>query len=116
MLYGSSMPESPSRGLGAGKSCRGEGRYGGWRAMVASLYELKPAFQQCLRPCVNLLAGAGVTPNQITATALLLSCVVGGLIILFPTQQWPLLVVPAGLLLRMALNAMDGLLAREHGM
>jgi len=83
---------------------------------VASLYDLKPAFQQCLRPCVRLLARAGVTPNQVTTTALLLSCILGGLIVVFPAQRWPLLLVPAGLLVRMALNAIDGVLAREHGM
>jgi len=83
---------------------------------VASLYDLKPAFQQCLRPGVRLLADAGVTPNQVTAAALLLSCLLGGMIALFPTQRWPLLLVPAGLLLRMALNAIDGMLAREYGM
>jgi CDP-diacylglycerol--glycerol-3-phosphate 3-phosphatidyltransferase len=69
-----------------------------------------------LRPGVRLLANVGVTPNQVTATALLLSCALGGLIVLFPTQRWPLLLVPAGLLLRMALNAVDGILAREYGM
>jgi CDP-diacylglycerol--glycerol-3-phosphate 3-phosphatidyltransferase len=83
---------------------------------VATLYDLKPAFQQCLRPGVRLLANAGVTPNQVTATALLLSCVLGSLILVFPTQRWPLLLIPAGLLLRMALNAIDGILAREYGM
>jgi CDP-diacylglycerol--glycerol-3-phosphate 3-phosphatidyltransferase len=83
---------------------------------VASLYDLKPAFQQCLRPGVRLLADAGVTPNQVTAAALLLSCLLGGMIALFPTRRWPLLLVPAGLLLRMALNAIDGMLAREYGM
>ena len=83
---------------------------------MASLYDLKPAFQQCLRPGVRMLADAGVTPNQVTAAALLLSCLLGGMIALFPTQRWPLLLVPAGLLLRMALNAIDGMLAREYGM
>jgi len=83
---------------------------------VASLYDLKPAFQRCLRPIVRLLADAGVTPNQVTAAALILSCLLGGMIVLFPTQRWPLLLVPVGLLLRMALNAIDGLLAREYGM
>jgi CDP-diacylglycerol--glycerol-3-phosphate 3-phosphatidyltransferase len=83
---------------------------------VASLYALKPAFQQCLQPGVRLLAKAGVTPNQVTATALLLSCVLGSLILVFPTRRWPLLLMPVGLLLRMALNAIDGILAREYGM
>ena len=83
---------------------------------MASLYDLRPAFQRCLRPIVRLLASAGATPNQVTVAALLLSCLLGALIVLFPTRRWPLLLVPAGLLLRMALNAIDGLLAREYGM
>ena len=40
---------------------------------------------------------------------------VGAGIALFPTARWPLLVLPAFLFVRMALNAVDGLLAREHG-
>ena len=83
---------------------------------MASLYDLKPAFQRCLRPGVRLLAEVGVTPNQVTIAALLLSSILGGLIALFPIRRWPLLLLSAGLFLRMAMNAIDGLLAREHGM
>ena len=34
----------------------------------------------------------------------------------WPTESWPLLVVPGILFVRMALNAIDGMLAREHDM
>jgi CDP-diacylglycerol--glycerol-3-phosphate 3-phosphatidyltransferase len=62
---------------------------------------------------VNGLARCGVTANQITLAALLLSLGAGGLI------GWAhggrmLLILPAVLFVRMALNAMDGMLAREH--
>ncbi len=83
---------------------------------MASIYDLKPAFQNLLRPQVRLLAAAGVTPNQVTVIALLLSVLAGGLIAVFPHSPWPLLLVPLVLLKRMALNAIDGMLAREHDM
>ena len=44
---------------------------------MITLYELKPAFQNLLRPLSNNLAKRGITPNQITLTALFLSIVTG---------------------------------------
>ena len=46
----------------------------------------------------------------------LMSGAVGTCIAVFPQSRWPLLIVPPFLFLRMALNAIDGMLAREHGM
>jgi CDP-diacylglycerol---glycerol-3-phosphate 3-phosphatidyltransferase len=43
------------------------------------------------------------------------SAVAGGLIGLYPDASWPLLLVGPWLFVRMALNAIDGMLAREHG-
>jgi CDP-diacylglycerol--glycerol-3-phosphate 3-phosphatidyltransferase len=83
---------------------------------VASIYDIKPAFQNLLRPITRALAGAGITANQVTLAAAVLSCAVGACIAFFPGARWPLLVVPAFLFVRMALNAIDGMLAREHGM
>ena len=40
---------------------------------MPSVYLLKPAFQRLLRPLVRWLAEAGVTANQVTVAALLLS-------------------------------------------
>ncbi|MDH4048928.1 MAG: CDP-alcohol phosphatidyltransferase family protein [Gammaproteobacteria bacterium] len=81
-----------------------------------TIYDLKPAFQNLLRPCCRSLAGAGITANQVTLAALLLSLAVGGFFALFPTSRWAALSIPAWLFLRMALNAIDGMLAREHHM
>lgn len=81
-----------------------------------TIYDLKPAFQNLLRPICRSLAGAGVTANQVTLAAALLSFALGALVVLFPGDRWPLLLIPAGLLVRMGLNAIDGMLAREHGM
>ena len=83
---------------------------------MASIYDLKPRFQALLRPVVERLVDRGITPNQVTLAALGLSALEGLLILLFAASAWPLLLLPLVLLLRMALNAIDGMLAREHGM
>jgi CDP-diacylglycerol---glycerol-3-phosphate 3-phosphatidyltransferase len=83
---------------------------------MASIYDLKPAFQNLLRPIARSLAAGGVTANQVTVAAALLSCGVGACVYFFPLENWPLLVLPGFLFVRMALNAIDGMLAREHGM
>ena len=83
---------------------------------MPSIYDIKPKFQAILRPIVNRLSAVGVTANQVTVYAVLLSFVGGALITLKPAANWPLLLVPFSLFLRMALNAIDGMLAREHDM
>jgi CDP-diacylglycerol--glycerol-3-phosphate 3-phosphatidyltransferase len=82
---------------------------------MISVYDLKPAFQGLLRPLVSLLARSGVTANQVTLAAVALSLLQGGWIALASDKSSALLLLPLVLLLRMALNAIDGLLAREHG-
>ena len=81
-----------------------------------TIYDLKPAFQKLLRPICAALAKAGVTANQVTVVALILSVVVGALFALNPSARWAALSIPVWLFLRMALNAIDGMLAREHHM
>ena len=81
-----------------------------------TIYDLKPAFQNLLRPVCRGLASAGVTANQVTIVALLLSFVVGGLFAFNPEASWAAFLIPIWLFLRMALNAIDGMLAREHNM
>ena len=49
-----------------------------------------------------------------TVIAAIGSAVVGALIYLYPAASWPLLLVGPWLFIRMALNAIDGMLAREH--
>ena len=83
---------------------------------MASIYALKPAFQTRLRPLADRLARRGVTANQVTLAALFLSLAGGGALALFPGHAWPPLLLPAILFARMALNAIDGMLAREHAM
>ena len=83
---------------------------------MATLYDLKPRFQALLRPLVRRLAALGVTANQVTVLTLVLSLSCGLLLAWQAGRLLWWLVLPPFLLLRMALNAMDGMLAREHGM
>ena len=61
------------------------------------------------------LAAAGVTANQVTLTAAALSIAAGGMIAAYPGSRWVFWLLPLVLFVRMALNAIDGMLAREHG-
>jgi CDP-diacylglycerol--glycerol-3-phosphate 3-phosphatidyltransferase len=83
---------------------------------MPSIYGLKPGFQRVLRPIAQGLARVGITANQVTVAAVVLSLAAGAAIAVWPEQRWPLLLLPIVLLVRMALNAIDGMLAREHGM
>jgi len=83
---------------------------------MPSIYDLKPRFQALLRPLVKSLAEAAVTANHVTIAAMIVSFVVGAAIVLFSAEKWPLLLMPLVLFVRMALNAIDGMLAREYGM
>ena len=81
---------------------------------ITTIYDLKPAFQQLLRPLMVWLANAGITPNQITWAALLLSVATGAAVVWTGGASWLLLSIPLVLLVRMALNALDGMLAKEY--
>lgn len=83
---------------------------------MASIYDLKPKFQALLRPITNRLAAWGITANQVTVTAALMSILTGAAMYRWREQPRILLLLPGVLFLRMALNAVDGMLAREHGM
>jgi len=80
-----------------------------------SIYALKPRFQSLLRPLVLRLASRGVTANQVTLAACLISVGLG----LYVAVGWPsttrFLLIPLWMGLRMAINAIDGMLAREFG-
>lgn len=81
-----------------------------------TVYDLKPAFQNLLRPLCRRLAGMGITANQVTLAALILSLLAGLAIWFSQASAWSLALLPAVLFVRMALNAIDGMLAREHAM
>ncbi|MEP3629582.1 MAG: CDP-alcohol phosphatidyltransferase family protein [Hyphomicrobiales bacterium] len=81
-----------------------------------SIYQLKPAFQGLLRPFVRVLARIGVTANMVTIFAAVFSVLYGFILFISLSSHviaW-LVFLPVVLFIRMALNAIDGLLAREH--
>jgi CDP-diacylglycerol--glycerol-3-phosphate 3-phosphatidyltransferase len=78
-----------------------------------SIYSLKSRFQAVLRPIVRRLHAMGVTANQVTLFACVISIVLGGFLIQAPRRWFAL--IPVWMFLRMALNAVDGMLAREFG-
>jgi CDP-diacylglycerol--glycerol-3-phosphate 3-phosphatidyltransferase len=80
-----------------------------------TLYALKSRFQGVLRPLVGRLAAAGVTANQVTAAAAVGSVAIAAVVIWQAHRPLIFLLLPVWLFLRMALNAVDGMLAREHG-
>jgi CDP-diacylglycerol--glycerol-3-phosphate 3-phosphatidyltransferase len=81
---------------------------------MISIYELKPRFQSLLRPIVEQLDSKGVTANTVTLFAMLVSCALGIVLFAFPSPRLFLL-LPLWMFIRMALNAVDGMLAREFG-
>jgi CDP-diacylglycerol--glycerol-3-phosphate 3-phosphatidyltransferase len=80
-----------------------------------SIYALKPRFQALLRPLAGALARAGVTANQVTLAAAVGSVAVGLFVVWRLPERWPFLLIPLWMFVRMAFNALDGMLAREFG-
>ena len=80
-----------------------------------SIYAFKASFQNLLRPLVHRLYARGITANQVTVAACALSVLLGVLLSLAAGQAWLFWLLPLWLFVRMALNAVDGMLAREFG-
>jgi len=80
-----------------------------------SIYALKPAFQNLLRPIVRGMYRVGITANQVTVFAALVSVAIGLALYFMALPRMWFAVIPIWLFLRMALNAVDGMLAREFG-
>lgn len=80
-----------------------------------SIYNLKPQFQSFLRPAVRGLFKLGVTANAVTLAACVISILLG--LYLYIVRSSPVLfaLIPLWMFIRMALNAVDGMLAREFG-
>jgi len=77
-----------------------------------TIYDLKPKFQDLLRPLVKYIYKLHITPNQITLLTCFLSISMGLFLLLSHKEMFYLL--PVFFFLRMALNAIDGMLAKEH--
>ncbi|OCG58280.1 CDP-alcohol phosphatidyltransferase family protein [Gilliamella sp. GillExp13] len=81
---------------------------------MLSVYQLKPKFQALLKPYARALYNANVTANQVTLIAgfgsIFIALIVGAL----AKYQWIFFLIPIWMFIRMALNAIDGMLAREY--
>lgn len=78
---------------------------------MISVYQLKPQFQRMLSPVLNSLIRLRITPNQVTLFALFLSLGCGAALASAPQSVGLWIGLPFFFLLRMALNAIDGMLA-----
>lgn len=81
---------------------------------MISIYKLKSAFQKLLSPVLTILYKAGITANQITWSSIVLSLIIGIAFWYAESQSVLFLALPIGLLIRMALNALDGMMARTY--
>ncbi|MTH48403.1 CDP-alcohol phosphatidyltransferase family protein [Intestinirhabdus alba] len=79
-----------------------------------TLYQVKPAFQALLRPLMFWLYRQRIVANHVTLAALALSAIAGAMLFFFP-RPGLFMLLPIVLFIRMALNALDGMLARECG-
>jgi CDP-diacylglycerol--glycerol-3-phosphate 3-phosphatidyltransferase len=103
--------------LSAAAKLIGDAREGFGNAQgMASIYALKGRFQGLLRPLVRRLHALGVTANQVTTAAAAVSLGVAALVYWgAPARPWLFALLPLWMFARMAMNAIDGMLAREFG-
>lgn len=83
---------------------------------MISTYKIKPAFQKLLMPLLGLLRKCGFTPNLLTVLAIVLSLGLGYVFSEANTNDSYYLYVALGLLFRMMLNALDGMMARIYNL
>jgi CDP-diacylglycerol--glycerol-3-phosphate 3-phosphatidyltransferase len=81
---------------------------------MISIYNLKPKFQALLKPVLEFLYSKGVTANQITLASVFWSFFVATLFWFADYNSCFFLALPIGLFVRMALNALDGMMARIY--
>ena len=83
---------------------------------MISIYKLKPKFQKLLMPLLKLLHNLGISPNFLTVFTILFSFFIGYLLFLGIDNQIYFLFVSLGLLIRMMLNALDGMMATTYNL
>lgn len=82
---------------------------------MISVYQLKPKFQALLQPLLQRLRNWGVSPNLLTLLGIVLSLAMG-IYAFYGDRTIALILMPIVLLLRMALNALDGMMARQYNL
>ena len=83
---------------------------------MISIYKLKPKFQKLLQPLLLLLKKIGVSPNHITVFTIFFSLLIGYILFLAIDNSFWFIVVALGLLIRMMLNALDGMMANQFNL
>ena len=83
---------------------------------MISVYKLKPKFQQLLNPILILFRRIGISPNNITVFSVLFSVLIGYILWLAQENSLFYLFVALGLLFRMMLNALDGMMAKKYNL
>ena len=81
---------------------------------MISIYKIKPKFQQLLMPLLKLLRRFGISPNSITIFSIFFSFGISYFFWNVSVHSSYFLIVAFGLLLRMMLNALDGMMARIY--
>jgi CDP-diacylglycerol--glycerol-3-phosphate 3-phosphatidyltransferase len=82
---------------------------------MISVFQLKPKFQALLQPLMLRLRKWGVSPNLLTLLGILLSLAMG-IYAVYGDRTIALILMPIVLLLRMVLNALDGMMARQYNL
>jgi len=83
---------------------------------MISVYKIKPKFQKLLQPILFLLRKIGVSPNQITIFTIFFSIAIGVFLFFGIENKLLFLFVSLALLLRMALNSLDGMMAKQFNL
>ena len=83
---------------------------------MISIYQFKSKFQQLLKPILNGMRNIGISPNQLTISAIVLSMGLGICLWQVNDFRLALIIVPIGLFVRMALNALDGMMATQYNL
>ena len=83
---------------------------------MISVYKIKPKFQKLLQPILFLLRKIGVSPNQITIFTVFFSIAIGVFLFFGIENKVWFLFVSLGLIFRMALNALDGMMAKQFNL
>ena len=81
---------------------------------MISIYKIKPKFQQFLKPVLTWLHKIGISANPITYLSIFFSLLIGVAFWFAESNKILFLALPIGLLFRMALNALDGMMARTY--
>ena len=79
------------------------------------LYRSKATVSRRLEPVIDQLARRGVNPDTLTLAAVPVGLLAGGCLLLSPAEPVVLLAVPVLAAARLALNLLDGAVARRTG-